>query len=95
MDKNVNTLCTFKFGDTQEVMYVWVRYGVAEVTPSEPLTSIAVSPEVRLTVSTTLPSWKGIVGGWHSVSFAMAGGNFTVDGGLGAFSTFFSLFDRQ
>ena len=78
----------FKFTDTGENWTVHIRRGVAEIQ------SFALeNPD--LTISTTSIIWKEIVAKVRNAKFAIAKGDLSIEGGMGAFGEFMGMFVEE
>ena len=78
----------FHFTDTNEKWTVHIRKGVAEIQ------SFALeNPD--LTISTTSIIWKEIVAKVRNAKIAIAKGDLSIEGGVGAFGEFMGMFSEE
>ncbi len=78
----------FNFTDTGEKWSVHVRRGVAEIQ------SFALE-DPELTISTTSIIWKEIVAKVRNAKMAIAKGDLSIEGGMGAFGEFMGMFVEE
>ena len=88
--ETVTLSALFKFTDTNVMLLVIIRQGVCVVTKVEDTDQV-----VDMTVVTTEPVWRDVMGKQRTAVAAHLTGELSVDTGITKLGTFFSYFDTE